>query len=192
MPRLPQFDREEALASAMEVFWARGYEASSIQKLLDAMEINRGSLYASFGDKETLFRKAVERYWGDVSDRVFDVLVNEPNAREAIRCYFYTAFLDGEAVRLNRGCLLFNTVTELSETNPDIARDASEHIRELRGLFYTRLLGGQRSGEISLEKDVGTLADILIALVAGLCVHCKMGANATDVKNMVNVIVDGL
>ncbi len=192
MPRLPQFDREDVLTSAMEVFWTYGYEASSIQKLLDAMQINRGSMYACFGDKRALFYKALERYSTVAWSFISDVLMKEPDARQAIRRYFYAIFLQEDEIRLRRGCLLFNTVTELSESMPDIARDVGVHIAGLRKAIYTRLQDGQRRGQISPGKDAGIQADILIAMNAGLCIHSKMGANAADMKKMIDTVADEL
>src|SRR3954468_965037 len=85
--RTRQFDVEEALARAMDVFWRRGYEGASLPELTAAMGINRPSLYAAFGNKEALFRKAIDRYVDRTAAQVREAL-GEPSARGVVERLF--------------------------------------------------------------------------------------------------------
>ena len=111
MARHKQFDREEALDRAMRLFWAKGYEASSISDLLGVMGLNRASLYDTFGDKRALFLAALERYVREVNRANLAILQSDGPAADALRGYFSTLVaLSSDEGRL--GCMLANTAVE--------------------------------------------------------------------------------
>src|SRR5207237_6339181 len=88
MARQKEFDRDEVLHKAMEVFWARGYEGSSIQDLVKHMGINRQSIYDTFGDKHTLFLEALDLYRDIQSRKVFEVLERPGSMKKNLRRLF--------------------------------------------------------------------------------------------------------
>src|ERR1700750_2551236 len=103
--RTRQFDADKALDCALEVFWARGYEGASLPELTKAMGINRPSMYAAFGNKEALFRRALDRYAQGPGRYVTDAL-NAPTAREAIERLFFGVIDLVTHPRHPRGCLM--------------------------------------------------------------------------------------
>ncbi len=123
MPRKKEFDVDAVLNKAMEAFWARGYEATSLNDLLDCMQIQRASLYNAFGDKRTLFLETLRRY--DVIYRRAEVAkrVNMPSPRQAILGLFQDAVTAVVEHGARNGCFLINTALELSPHDEEVAGD---------------------------------------------------------------------
>ena len=112
MARPKQYDREQVLDQAMRVFWARGYEATSISDLVEALGINRFSLYESFGDKRGLFLAALERYGERVFARSLLELEGDELGLAAIERYFAGMIRWAQGPMVKQGCLLINTAAE--------------------------------------------------------------------------------
>ena len=192
MPRLPEFNRTEVLNQALQIFISDGYEASSINKLLDAMQINRGSLYASFGDKETLFREVMATYVANLGDLITSTLVDTADPLEALSSFFYGAFLSGDTAEGAKGCLLFNTVTELRNTNPALAKEAGDYMQQVRELMVNRLQQAQQLKLVRSGMDIDAQADSLLAMIAGLRVLCKMGYDKEQIQNVIDPMLSEL
>lgn len=167
MPWQKQFDVDDALSKAMHAFWARGYEATSMQDLVDCMGIGRGSLYAAFGDKRRLFLHALAHYDDRHRHRWTERLSACASPRQAILAAFdevITATLDGS----RDGCLLVNTALEMSPHDDEIAAVVSKALEEMEAFFRTMVQRGQAAGEISPALDATETAQGLLALLAGL------------------------
>lgn len=183
MARPKEFDPDEALDQAMHVFWHKGYEATSMEDLLAAMDINRGSLYATFGDKHELFLKAMDRYCagGGIGSRL-SILTQPGPALPLIR-RFIGAMLDfGLSDPLRRGCLITNTVMELAPHEKDIARTLSGRLRMAEEAFCTLLTRAQQEGDLPKEKDPRALARFLTTMMQGTIVMIKAGIPAEQIR----------
>ena len=121
MPWQKQFDVDDALSKAMHAFWARGYEATSMQDLVDCMGINRGSLYATFGDKRSLFVQAVRRYDTVHREAWVASLATSAVPRDAIVSVFRDVVASVIETGSRDGCMLVNTALELSPHDSEIA-----------------------------------------------------------------------
>jgi TetR/AcrR family transcriptional repressor of nem operon len=187
MPRLPEFDRQEVLDSALSLFWSDGYEASSISKLLNVMNLNRGSLYSSFGSKAALFSTVLDHYMAYLQCHLFNsTLVSAEDPCDAITAFFDKAFFEPDQSQLANGCLFFNAISELSNNEPELAGKARESIHWIRQLFYSRLVEAKQLGKVDSEQDIEGLSDYLIALVAGLRTLCKSGADAVVLRRVID------
>ncbi len=112
MARPVEFDETKVLTSAMEQFWREGYEASSVQKLLDCTGINRGTLYNSFGDKDTFFKSCVDQYNKVLNTQIEASLKNAKlGSWEAIEAFFEESVLNVTNKHRSMGCLLVNSIT---------------------------------------------------------------------------------
>lgn len=183
MARPKAFDPDEALDKAMHVFWHKGYEAASMEDLLAAMNLNRGSLYATFGGKRKLFLQAMERYChqGGVGTR-FSILHQPGPALPLIR-RFVEAILDfALSDPLRRGCLITNTVIELSPHEKDIGRKLSERLRTLEETFTGLLARAKREGDLTDDEDPRALARVLVMMMQGTIVMIKAGTPADAVR----------
>jgi TetR/AcrR family transcriptional regulator, transcriptional repressor for nem operon len=168
------FDRDEALTQAVDVFWANGYEATSLDELTAGMGIGRGSLYNEFGSKHALFVEALDRYRGERFAASEATLANAPTARAGIETLFRGTVerLWGDPAR--RGCLLVNSAAELAAGDPAVAARAKESFDRFAQLFRSALERGQREGELDGRLDVTATARYLSSAFLGLRLLAKV------------------
>jgi TetR/AcrR family transcriptional repressor of nem operon len=184
--RPQEFDRDEALAKAMEVFWKRGYEATSVQDLLDGMGIHRGSMYNTFGDKQSLFVEAIEHYCTKLRDEVSAVLrrAGSPLGNVLrIMELWESSVLDDPA----RGCLVTNTSVELGPHVPEVGDALTYHFSRLERMLRNALDRAVDSGEVAHGTDTRALARFLVGVNQGLMVMGRAGAGRETIEDTVGV-----
>ncbi len=163
------FDKAIVLKTAMEVFWRKGFVATSIQDLTDATGLSRASLYNAFGDKEQLFLAVIDHYAATESIKLLDVLQNEEtDGATAIRTYFdrLVTFSCEEGRRL--GCLLTNTATSFDQTCGGLEAVLDRMFGRVEGALVETLARGQTDGSLSRDLDTEKTAKFLIAFAQGL------------------------
>lgn len=187
MARPIQFDRNDVLNRALGLFWSDGYGASSIRRLLNVMNLNRGSLYSSFTDKRTLFSEALDFYFKSIFLALLKPkLIEIEDPAESIREFFYHALLHEDPKILSKGCFLFNTVSELSNTEPDLANDANNYLFEIRDMFARRLEEAKSTGLVDSSGSSEAQANYLMGVLAGLRLQCKMGLGKEEIKKTID------
>lgn len=170
MPWEKKFDVDETLRRIMEAFWRRGYEATSMQDLVDETGVNRASLYATYGDKRALFLAALKAYDEKVRVRLMRDLAAHYPPVEAVRRLF-SAFLDQvDLDDRNWGCLLTNTALELAAHDAEIGAVVATAQMDLELFFREQIERGQGSGDISTALDPADAARGLLASLMGLLV----------------------
>ena len=168
MPWEKSFDEDNALEAAMNVFWAKGYEETSMSDLINAMNINKGSLYNAYGDKKTLFLTALKKYDAEQSRAFIKQLHQIDDPVEAINSLFdcmiqqYTD--DPEA----KGCLLVNTSLKLIFHDQDVQDIVKEGLKEVELFFETCLKKLKDKNESTNTLDTKETAKMLTALAVGL------------------------
>lgn len=135
MPRPLEFDRQRALTEAMKVFWSQGYEATSLNALLDAMNIARSSFYSSFSSKKALFIECLELFGQRTLALAEDASGAHPPDLRIIRHYFEASVLRPPQSRLQRGCLLVNSILELADTHPELSAMAAQQLECIQQRF---------------------------------------------------------
>src|ERR687894_167190 len=148
MARHKEFDRDEALQRAMEVFWSRGYEAASVGELVSHMGINRQSLYDTFGDKHSLYLAALDRYREVEGRKMFELLERPGPVKRALRRLFESVVEHALGEGERRGCFVGNATSELAGRCRATAEKACGNMAAAEGALYRALLPGQRGGEI--------------------------------------------
>ncbi|MFF2950499.1 TetR/AcrR family transcriptional regulator [Kitasatospora sp. NPDC057965] len=196
MARPRTFDEDRALDAAMRAFWANGYEATSTQDLCEATGLGRSSIYNTFSSKRDLFRRSLDRY--NELMTVPQVALLEDVERpplERIRLLL-ARVVDGEfAYRPDGrsvGCLTVNTVVELAGRDPEAAA-ALARDQEVRLAALEAAIGaGQRAGEIAGRRGAGELARFVNAMIAGMRVAAKGGADRAAVEAVAATAMDAL
>ena len=167
MPWEKKFNTDEALAKAMHAFWAHGYEATSISDLVDCMGIKRGSLYATFGDKRSLFLQALHQYRAVHLQDWIAALARTHDPRDAIIAAFDQAIATAVEGASRDGCLLINTALELSPHDEEISEFISSCLIEMETFFRDMIEQGQAAGEIPAHiVPVDTARSLLSSFVA--------------------------
>lgn len=181
-----QFDADEALGRAMEVFWRLGYEGATIPELTRAMGINRPSLYAAFGDKEALFRKVLDRYVEGPASHVADALA-APTARAvAERLLFGTADLLSDPDRPS-GCLMVQGALACGEGADSVRRELAARREAAVRLIQSRLERARDAGDLPASAECAALARFLTTVTHGMSVQAASGATREELRAVVRV-----
>jgi len=178
------FDREQALEAAVDVFWEHGYDATSIAMLTKALGIAAPSLYAAFGDKQTLFLEALDRYLSSYGAFTKRALTEEPQARQAVERLLREAAAAYTRPDHPHGCLLITATTNCSPQSAELA----EHLRKLRaaGLraLESKLSIAARAGQLPEQTDTRALARFYSAVLQGMSAQARDRATRTDLEHI--------
>ena len=175
MPRRKEFDREEVLLKAMRVFRDKGYEATSMQDLVDHMKVNRFSLYETFKSKHQLFLEALQAFSKNVSIPFFNRLKDSNEGLKVIETTLMQLVSRIKSGQSSNGCLMCNTIAELGakkDKRTTIILDT--HLKTLEGNFYAALSRAKELGEISEDVDARDYAKLLVAYTTGLLSIAKV------------------
>lgn len=170
MPWEIQFNRDEVLDKAMKVFWSRGYEATSMQTLVERTGINRGSLYATYGDKRALFLASLRMYDDRMRRKRLAALEASAPPRAAVRRLLQAFAEIGSERAENYGCFLTNTALELAAHDPEAGAIVAKAQTEIEAFFARMIRKGQQEGDISASVRPKKTARALLAALIGLAV----------------------
>lgn len=191
MARQKEFDRDRVLDKAMNLFWYKGYEATSVQELVEGMGINRGSLYDTFGDKHSLFLAVLDRY-SDIAAAPLQALEQADAGVEAI-CQFFRglemALTAGEPCK---GCLIANAMVELALHDPQAAQKVSAYMARMEQGFYQALVRACDRGEIAADNNPRALARFFTSSSIGLSTTAKAVTDRHILKDIVDTILSVL
>ncbi|MEU8716095.1 helix-turn-helix domain-containing protein [Streptomyces sp. NPDC048663] len=184
MARTKEFDPDAALRSALELFWRRGYEATSMADLVEHLGIGRASLYATFGSKHDLYLKALERYQEDRLPPLLRDLSRPGPALPAVRALIrrYAAESAADDLRL-RGCLVTNTAAELAPHDPAAARSVERDWDRVETGLHMALARAVAQDELPADRDPLALARTLLVLLQGLRVVGKASTDPGRVRD---------
>jgi TetR/AcrR family transcriptional repressor of nem operon len=174
MARHKAFDQEDVLDKAVAVFWAKGYEATSMQDLVDAMGIQRGSLYATFGSKQQLFLQSLERYGKVVVKQFLDILQSKPSGVESIELFFAQLVEHLLTAGPLRSCLVTNSAIERGLRDEATKQQVLHLLNALEKGFYKTLQRANEKGELSQNLDLKKVASFLTSNMQGLLVIGKV------------------
>lgn len=184
MARTKEFDPDAALQSALELFWRRGYEATSVADLVEHLGIGRASIYATFGGKNELYLKALDRY-AEMRDPLLLAELSQPGpALPAVRAVVrrFAAEAASPEGRLN-GCFVTNTAAELAPHDPAAARRVEISWERLEAPLHSALVRAQAQGELAGGRDPRALARMLLVLLQGIRVVGKASDDPARVRD---------
>jgi len=191
MARTKEFDPDVALDRAMHLFWRQGYEATSIQDLVEHMGIGRGSLYDTFGDKHALYLAALDRYCATVGAGFLAPLDAPIPVRAALRLVFdgavATALAEGR-----HGCLLANGALELASRDTDTRCRVEASLRGAEDAIGRALARAQATGELAAGRDPRALARYLVNALQGLRVTAKVTDDRETLEDIARVTLSAL
>ena len=168
MGRPKEYDREEVLDRAMQVFWSKGYECTSMQDLVDAMGINRGSIYGEFGDKRSLHLAALDLFY-EKEVQIMLAPVFEPGSRIAAIRRIFEGIAENAANGGDcRGCMVYNTAVELCPNDQEVTQKVAAGLKKAEDAFYGALVEAKEHGEWRNDRDPRAVARFLTNSVNGL------------------------
>lgn len=173
MARPREFDETAALDAAVQCFWTRGYEATSIRDLAEKMELSCASLYNAFGDKHALYRRALDHYIdGSFGDRVRR-LEGQVSPRDAIAMFFEEIIERSIGDKQRRGCMLVNAALESVPRDRAFRRAVAETLNQIEAFFRRCVTAGQGAGTISTAHSAEDLGRMLLSVLLGMRVLAR-------------------
>jgi TetR/AcrR family transcriptional regulator, transcriptional repressor for nem operon len=184
--RPKDFDDGLVLDKAIDIFWRQGYEATSLEQLLDTMGIGKGSMYHNFGNKREVFRLALHRFIENVSNGLSAEISKSKDPIKFIKDFFMgipkQSFNDHK-----KGCFLGNTVAELACIDSGLEKLAVQHLQKMEGIFYIHIKDAQQNGKLKSKEDAKLLARHLINLWNGLNITRRMYNDPKDLAPLVEL-----
>ena len=190
MPRTKQFCEIETLEKAVELFWNKGFHATSMQDLVSHLGINRASLYATYGDKSDLFKKALCAYTKSNGDMLKNMLAAETNRKEGLRKMLVLISQVPPSFSSSPGCLVVNTAVEMLPNEPqyaDIIHESKEVILQILREFFSRTAPSDKPLN---EEESNRLAYFTYAFQNGLQVLAKSEKDSSRITSMIDDFVD--
>ncbi|MXO05155.1 TetR/AcrR family transcriptional regulator [Flavobacterium sp. HBTb2-11-1] len=175
MARTKEFNEDQALDKAIEIFWHKGYNGTSAQDLVNHLGLSRSSLYDTFGDKQKLFVKSLKRYQKQNLDSLNELFENAENIKTALIEIFKQAVIESLQDRITKGCFMVNSAVELAMHDPEIAKIVHDNQKVVEDIFCNAVRKGQELGQISEKQDARSLARFIFNNYSGIRVLARAG-----------------
>ena len=192
MARPREFDVDAALERAMQVFWAKGYESTSLDDLSEATGLGRSSLYAAFGDKRRLYLSALDRYEEGSAARINDALTRPVPVREAIAGFVARLVDEIVAGPGRRGCFIGNCAAELARDDREAAARVRRSLERIEAAFRDALGRAKTRGELAAAAEVDALARFFTAGIQGLRLVGKANPDRGALEDIAAVMLRAL
>ena len=186
------FDSDSALQSAMQLFWSRGFEATSLSALLEAMGIGRSSFYQSFGSKQEVFALALERYRAELVAALEASLDAAPSAWVFVEQTLLAVAAGTEGWEGRRGCLVFNTAAELGQSDADVAALVSASIESFSAVFTAAARRARREGDLPSASDPRLFGRQAVMAMSGMQTLAKAGLPRRELRALARAAAEGL
>jgi TetR/AcrR family transcriptional repressor of nem operon len=181
-PRL--FDLDGAVTTALNVFWERGYGATTPAELLDALGVGKGSFYNAFESKHALFEQALRRYGDDRVAGLSRSFAESGPVSQRIKRYLERLAAPENEKALRKGCFAANTAAELGRHDPAATKIVRGTFERMEGVLEATLVEGQKRGELDGALDPKAVASLLLAAVIGITVLAKVDSSAARTKRI--------
>lgn len=187
-----EFDPEQVLDAAMQLFWHKGYEATSLQDLLQVMDLSKSSFYQAFGSKHALFQRCIKHYRDTMLTTMHELLIEAQSGRIFIENLLQSVEHEANNNSVRRGCLIMNSASEFAQRDPIIAQLVTDSVNAFVAALQAAIIQGQAQGEISTEKDPASLAHYLLSSLSGLHSMLKAGSDASTLREITQLTLSTL
>lgn len=184
-----EFDPENAVDAAMDVFWCKGYEATSLNDLLHAMDLSKSSFYQAFGSKPQLFKRCLLRYQERFTGELGGNLKRARSGRRFIEDVFRFVANTAQEPAGAKGCLVGNSANEFGQRDAVFAKPVAQGLRGLGDLFKAALKRAQSEGDVAADVDINAMASYLVSAMTGLRTIIKSGLDKRTAQSMVPLIL---
>lgn len=173
MVKTTKHDRQEVIQKAADLFWEKGFHATSMRNLHEVIDMHPGSIYASFGSKEGLFKESLRCYADDSMARLTACTEASSSPLDALRSFIKMAVVGYRESPPSGMCMLVKTVSELTEDNPDLLAESKRLLKTFEDAFAALLAQAQACGELDKSKDTRRLARFLQMQLMGLRAYAR-------------------
>jgi len=188
MGRPREFDEDEVIAEALQTFWKQGYGATSIPDLMEATQLERGSLYKAFEDKHSLFERAFDNYLRAGRAKMAQVLRSDAPPIARLEACLAQVVAGCSGAEGGPGCLAVNTMVELAPSDAAVRDRLVRHWIVVERMFEQTLRDGQREGEIRKDVSARDLARLLAKFIAGIAVFSRQGDRSEATQTIIQLV----
>lgn len=188
MGRPREFDEDEVIAEALQTFWKQGYGATSIPDLMEATQLERGSLYKAFEDKHSLFERAFDNYLRAGRAKMAQVLRSDAPPIARLEACLAQVVAGCSGAEGGPGCLAVNTMVELAPSDAAVRDRLVRHWIVVERMFEQTLRDGQSEGEIRKDVSARDLARLLAKFIAGIAVFSRQGNRSDATQTIIQLV----
>jgi TetR/AcrR family transcriptional regulator, transcriptional repressor for nem operon len=192
MARTKDFDENEVLTRAMNIFWSRGYNATSMEDLVNGLGISRSSLYDTYTDKHNLFIKALENYLCISSVKIQEILDSRGSARETIKKLIEHATLGISDGRKRTGCFMVNAEVEVASHDKKVNNLVCKKDQQMEEIFCQVIQKGQETGEIKNKHEARSMARFIANTIKGMQVTVKSAGDKSFFDDIIKLTLSTL
>ncbi|MEP6613077.1 MAG: TetR/AcrR family transcriptional regulator [Mucilaginibacter sp.] len=192
MPRKKEFDEDELLEKAVNLFWQKGYNATSAQDLVDGLGINRSSLYNAYTDKRTLFKKSLIHYQLKQTNAMIATLAKAENAKKALKQIFAGLIEESVNDRLLKGCFMVNTAVELAGIDEEIGDIVNKNNKSVEDALTKIIEKGQKDDQFSSKTDARAFARFVFGNITAIKVAARSGTDRKALEDMAEIALAAL
>jgi TetR/AcrR family transcriptional repressor of nem operon len=192
MARTREFDETEILDKAVELFWQKGYNATSANDLVKGLGLSRSSIYATFKDKRTLFIKSLNRYRSKHVEAMLAMVRQSEDIMGTLEEIFKMVIEQDIRSQIPKGCLIVNSSIELAPHDQEIANIVNENEKNIESVFETAILKGQEKGQISKKHTAKSLSRFIFNNISGLRVAVKSNQKQDVLNDIVQLCLSVL
>lgn len=190
--RPKQYDEDTALQAAGQVFWTKGFSATSLDDLSDAMAMNRPSIYRAFGDKEAIYRRALMQFCQGLDAAFEQTMLKQDDIRKALTEFYSAALAVYTSGSEPRGCMVMTTAATAATCHPDIQTDLLGVIHDLDEKIALRFEQALKVGQLKSSFDVMGRAVLAQCLLHSLSLRARAGESTVQLKHMIDSGVEAV
>ena len=186
MARPREFEINDALEKAMEAFWAKGYDATSMVDLMKMMNLNKGSIYAAFGNKHALFTKALTQYTDTTYVRIKNIFNSKEAPHEAMKLFFDEMLVEQSLPvdKVKTGTLMVNSIIELAPHDEAAKNILNRQVKRLEAIFSKAIAKGQATGVFRNDSNAKDMAIEVSVFIFGIMSYRKTGCDLAKIQSI--------
>ena len=188
MGRPREFDEDEVIAEALQTFWKQGYGATSIPDLMEATQLERGSLYKAFEDKHSLFERAFDTYLRAGREMMAEILGSDAPPLARLEACLARVAAGCSGAEGGPGCLAVNTMVELAPSDAAVRDRLLRHWKVVERMLEQTLRDGQSAGEIRKDISARDLARLVAKFIAGIAVFSRQDSRAEPIQTIIQLV----
>jgi len=173
MATTTKYDRQGVVQKATDLFWEKGYHATSMRNLQEAVDLRPGSIYAGFGSKEGLFKETLQHYASKSLAKLKSFSETYDSPLEALQAFVTSVMTVSKTQAPSNMCMLVKTISELTEDNAELLAEAQQLLRSVENAFADLFAEAQARGELNVAKDPKRLASLLQLQLMGLRAYVR-------------------
>jgi len=192
MSKVAKFDREEVIQKATNLYWGKGYHGTSMRNLQTAIDLRPGSIYATFGSKDNLFKESIQ-YYANKTGEVLETCLDETNSPlEGLKLFIRKLVIENLEGKPSCMCMIVKSISELTDAdNKELLDEAKLLLANVENKFAEIITEAIELGEINSDKDAKELASYVQIQIIGLRTYARVNSNIDTINKFVNEIFIG-